>query len=326
MRPSGISSLAWIWAGLACLGVLVLAGQGLAQTAPDQVPSRIVMITWRGETLSEKGFRHELKQMGHSARFTTFDCGQSEERLEQALADTAAAGPDLIYTYGTTVTLAAMRRFPDTPIVFSIVSYPERSGIMKSAQGSGCNTAGATQTVSETALLNALFEVAKVKTLGILYNPREVNSQVSVERLRILARKSGLRVEERQVQPEEDVAAAARDLASREIDAVLLPPDSLLVSQGTAAVAPFNEKRIPSVASIEPFVTEHGALFGLTASYEDVGRAAAQVAHLILHGEKPGAIPLAAVRPGYVVNMRTARLLGVTIPQHVLDSARVVVR
>lgn len=315
----------------ACLAALLLAlaapaaAQNPAGHATDPTPT-VAVLTWRGTTDAEKGFKEEMAYLGYRPRYIEMDAGQDPARLEANLSALAQEKPDLIYTFGTTVTLAALRTFTDRPIVFSMVSNPDLTGIMNTVEGSGHNVAGATHAVAESSLLNLLLELVPARTVGILYNPQEKNSQVTVERLRQLSRRAGVELAEQELLPDGDPKAAAEALAGQGAEAVILPSDSLVVSRGKEIVHVFNSRRIPTVAALEPYVLEQEALVGLVASYEDTGREAARVADRILRGEEPAGIPLAYVRPRHIVNQRTAKRLGMAIPGWITHGSATIVQ
>ena len=280
------------------------------------------MITWRGETETEAGFKDEFALLGYTPQYTISNCGQDPEKLEQIVEKISLEKPDLIYSFGTTVTLAVMEKVSDTPIICVMVANPDRTGVMPSRAGSGRNVAGVTHATSEVSLLKALLTVAPVQRVGILYNSLEANSQAEVTRYQNLCVKAGVDLIESPVQPGDDLEAAAYSLLSQKIEAVILPSDSLIVSQGRKAVDVFNAARIPTVAALEPYVVEMGALFGLVVAYEQVGREAARLADSILQGQDPADIPLIFIRPAYVVNLHTEEQIGVPLPPEIKASAR----
>ena len=109
---------------------------------------RIAMVLWRGETEAEKGFRDGLKDLGHAVNYVVMNPNQDRAELGRLLREDLKSKLetfDYVYTYGTTVTLAAKTIVQDkVPIVFSIVTDPIGAGIVKSATGSGENIAGTT--------------------------------------------------------------------------------------------------------------------------------------------------------------------------------------
>ncbi|MEW5774626.1 MAG: ABC transporter substrate-binding protein [Thermodesulfobacteriota bacterium] len=320
-----------LWLLLACLAAALPAHAPQASAQSPAGPQagrspKVAMLTWRGPTDAETGFKAEMARLGYAPQYLEADAGQDPARLEANIKELAREEPDLVYTFGTTVTLAALRTFRDRPVVFSMVSNPDRTGIMQDLSGSGRNAAGATHAVAESSLLSLLLDLTQARTVGVIFNPREKNSQVAVERLRGLAERAGVRLAEQEIVPGEDIRAATEALAHHGIDAAILPSDSFVVSHGREVVALLNDHHIPTVAAVEPFVLEHGALIGLVAPYEETGREAARVADRILHGENPAAIPLAYVRPRHIVNLKTAERLGVAIPDWIIQGAAAVIR
>ena len=116
---------------------------------------RVAMVLWRGETEAEKGFRDGLKQQGDAVDYVVMNANQDRNELGRLLREDLRPkleSFDYVYTYGTTVTLAAKTIVQDkVPVVFNIVADPVGAGLVKSVDASGGNIAGVTNEVPPDA-------------------------------------------------------------------------------------------------------------------------------------------------------------------------------
>ena len=126
-----------------CLSFQVMSSTAMAHNKDI----KITMITWRGLTEAEEGFRAGMLGFDRHISYTYFDVGQSMEKLDDLLSRVNKYNTDLLYVFGTVVAKAAMERIKDVPVVFTITAYPVSSGLLGSEKGSGSNLAGVTHIV-----------------------------------------------------------------------------------------------------------------------------------------------------------------------------------
>ena len=136
-----------------------LHGAGLPLLAPLAAPAaplvgkplHILMITFRGETDVDKGFRAYLAEAGLQVRYTVRDVQQDVGRIPAILEEARALAPDLIYVWGTPITLAVVGAYDDPdrqhfihdiPVVFALVAAPVRSRIVENLEAPGRNVTG----------------------------------------------------------------------------------------------------------------------------------------------------------------------------------------
>ena len=296
----------------------------LATSAPRAAGKnlRIAMVLWRGETGAEKGFRDGLKEAGHAVNYVVMNPNQDRAELGRLLREDLKAKLetfDYVYTYGTTVTLAAKTIVQDkVPIVFSIVTDPVGAGIVKSATGSGENIAGTTNGVPVSLQLETALKVVPIRRLGILFNPREKNSMLLRDKLMEVAGPLNIEVVDLRSPPVQDMLQEnLKKLQDRTIavDAVFLSNDSFLISKAKLISAELRAAKVRSFTAIEEFV-EQGALMGVVADYYTLGRAAATIVHRHEGGQQLSTMPLMAdPNPTLKINGTTARALGLTIPE-----------
>jgi putative ABC transport system substrate-binding protein len=233
---------------------------------------------------------------------------------------------DLIYVFGTIATQSVLRKIKKTPVVFNIVNRPVAAGIIETWQNSGNNATGVSNQVPVENQLKALQKVVKFKRLGIIYNPREPNSRIQRRIAAGLQASLGFRLFDFQIAHAQDTAAVMPRLKDA-VDAVFIPADSLMISLGEDLVHWINRLKLPSLATVETLVVDHGLLLGLQPSYYQLGRLTADKAIRILAGEAPTKIPTSRLDFFQMtVNMKTARAIGVQIPISILVMANKIIR
>lgn len=287
---------------------------------------RVAMITWRGETVAEKGFIDELNTNPLDIGLEKFHADQDLGKLDTIIATIKKNPVHLIYVFGTTATKAVLARIKQTPVVFNIVSRPVGSGIIASWQSSKNNATGASNKVTIINQLRTLKKVIHFKRLGIIYNPMEQNSVIQRNTVKRLENRLDFSLKQYEISSESDIAKVLARLKT-EVDAVFLPADSMIKSLGKKIMPLVNRHGIPSLSSVGGMVSEDGVLLGFEPKYYVLGRIAAQKAVLILRGTHPSDIPSSVIDYCNIsVNMKTARQINIQIPMSILIMANQVVR
>ncbi|MEJ2661420.1 MAG: ABC transporter substrate-binding protein, partial [Desulfobacteraceae bacterium] len=200
------------------------------------------------------------------------------------------------------------------------------AGIIQSWQHSGNNATGASNQVPVESQLKALQKVVKFKRLGIVYNPREPNSRIQRHIAARLQGPMGFRLIDFQIVHPADLKVVMPRLKEA-VDAVFVPADSLMISLGDALARWINRLKLPSLATVESLVTQHGLLLGLQPSYYQLGRLTADKARRILKGAAATDIPSSRLEYFQMtVNMQTARKIDIQIPISILVMANKIIR
>ncbi|MCC6983041.1 MAG: ABC transporter permease, partial [Bauldia sp.] len=167
--------------------------------------------------------------------------------------------------------------------------------------------------------------VPDADTIGVLYNPGEVNSVSLVARLKELAAEAGVTVVEATANSSSAVQAAARSLVGN-VDVFYVPTDSTVVSALEAVIAVAEESDIPLFSGDTDSVNR-GTLASIGFDYYDVGLQTGAVVARVLGGEAPGTIPVTfATGSDLFVNTGAAERMGITIPPAVLERADTIVQ
>ncbi|MCX9155501.1 ABC transporter substrate-binding protein [Niveibacterium sp. 24ML] len=295
-------------------------------------PFRIYAVTYRGATEVERGFADYFAARGIPVEITYRDIALDTSRLPALVEEIRRTRPDLVYTWGSGVTLGIAgpwdqadpaRYITDIPVVFSLVAAPVSARIVPAMQSSRRNVTGVSHLASVAAQMQVMAAYRAFGCVGVLYSPNEPNALAVLDDLRAEGRRRGFRVEARAFRTDaagKPVAAGAEALVGelRQAGAqwLYLPPDSFLNTQARAVVLPAALKAgLPSFASTEPLMAA-GALAGLVSRYYTVGQFAGYKAEQILLNKRPPSqIPVETLtRFSLQVSLPVARQLGALPP------------
>jgi len=281
---------------------LLAAAALLAADVQAQSPSRpyrIYAITFRGMTDVEKGFQDYFTARRIPVQITFRDLNRDNSRMPGFLDEIKRTKPDLVYTWGTSVTLGVVGTFDqvdpqnyiqDIPVVFTLVAAPVLAKIVRDLKNPGRNVTGVYHVAPTEAQIRAMASYRPFKSIGILYTPTEQNSVVVVEEVRDVSKRLGFSVVARPLKLDankkvtsEGAAEMVRDLKLRDgVEWLYLPPDSYLGTQTQNIIIPAAMSvGLPTFASTEQLM-QTGALAGLVSRYHSIGQFTAYKAEQIL--------------------------------------------
>jgi putative ABC transport system substrate-binding protein len=305
-------------------------------------PWRIYAITYRGRTDVERGFADYFAARGLPVEITWRDIALDPSRLPVLVDEIRRERPDLVYTWGTGVTLGvvgrwdeadASRRLRGIPVVFSLVASPVGAGIVRDLRTPGRAVTGVSHMAGLEAQVQAMASYRPFQRLGMLHSSNEPNSAAVLQELQALGRRRGFEVLARPFrvdgagQPRADGAAdIVHGLRAAGAQWLYMPPDSFLGTQARGVVVPAAlEARLPAFASTEQLMAS-GALLGLVSRYYNVGQFAAYKAERILSGQAPAErIPVETLtRFSLQVDLRVARRLDMLPPLEMFNYAELI--
>ncbi len=306
-----------------------LAAVAPAASAGTHVP-RIYMILFRGETDVEAGFHQWFKDNRLQADFMVRSVEMDASRVPSLLEEARAWRADLIYTWGTPVSLAVAAREFDIPVVFTMVSAPIAAGLVQSLASSQRNLTGVSHVVPARQQMSAIRSYRRFDRIGAIFNPNEVNARVAMREMRVEAERVGAEFTPHPVPLDEQgqpraaaIPEMLREFAEHKAQLIYIGPDSFIASQRILVTETALALGLPVFSAAEVALRDGSALFGLVAGYKNVGRLTAhKVAQILYHRVKPAALPIET--PGtysYLVNMDVARQLGMMPPARVLQFA-----
>jgi len=300
-------------------------------------PFKVTMILFRGITSADQGFMDQLKAHMR-VDFTVRDVEGSRAKIREFVDEARRDRPDLLYTFGTTVTLdtvGAMGQVDpnlhivDIPVVFNIVADPVGAKLANAFAATGRNLTGVSHLVPMPDQLRVMQRFKSVKKLGVIFNPYEANSALAVEQLKGLNKQfqfelvaAALLTPPGQRVAPQDIADAMQRLIAAAPDFIYLPSDSSLIGQASMIVGTATAARIPVISATEGPIRDDGAFVGLVSNYYNAGAFAAHKAEQILVGKQAaGRLPIETLqRFALVINMSAAIQLGLYPP---LDLIRI---
>jgi putative ABC transport system substrate-binding protein len=312
-----------------------------AAMADAQRPFVIYRITYRGRTEVEDGFDDYLASNGVPVTFIERDANRDPSRLPGFVEEIRQAKPDLVYTWGTPVTLGIAGRYDapertkfitDIPIVFALVATPVASGLVADRLRPARNLTGAVHVVPTETQLRAMQSYRPIGKLGVLYTASEQNSVSVVQELRDLEPKMSFALIERQFRRDGDghpVAEGIEEMISEikqaGADWLYLLPDTFLGTQYARVAPAALSQNLPTFGAAELAIRQGGALVALVSRYYSVGQLAASKALRILRDHVPiGEIPIETLkRFSLIINMAVAKRLDLYPPIDMLNYAEV---
>jgi putative tryptophan/tyrosine transport system substrate-binding protein len=286
--------------------LLLLLAVGLASDGIAQIsgrPYRIYAITFRGMTDVERGFQDYFASRRIPVQITWRDLNRDASRMPGFLEEIRRMRPDLVYTWGTSVTLGVVGTYDgydpnthitDIPVVFTLVAAPVLAKIVPDLKNTKRNVTGVFHVAPTEAQIRAMASYRPFKSIGILYTPTEQNSVVVVDEVREVSKRLGFQVIARPLKLDaakkvtsEGAPEMIRELKQQKVDWLYLPPDSYLGTQAKAVIIPAAmENGLPTFASTEQLM-ETGALTSPVSRYHSIGQFTAYKAEQILVHKVP---------------------------------------
>ena len=242
------------------------------------------------------------------------------ERLAEIAAEFVRLKVDVIVTYGTTAVVAARQATLVIPIVFAVVADPVGTGLVASLARPGGNVTGLSLQQTDVAgkRLELLREIVphlrRLAFMGNLGNPALM---LELGEVQAAARKLGLEITTPEVRRAEDIAPGLEALKGH-AEGLYVEPDPLLLANRVRFNTLVLTARLPAIYNSREWV-EAGGLMSYGPNFLDLFRRAAGYVDKILRGAKPGDIPVEQpTKFDLVINLTTAKALGLTIPESFL--------
>ncbi|MBI3376521.1 MAG: ABC transporter substrate-binding protein [Betaproteobacteria bacterium] len=313
--------------GLAAL----LAGPGtvLAQAAARM---RRVAVVFTGSPASERiyldALQQGLRQHGYQEGGNlTLELSYAEGRTDRVIAliqEAVARKPDVIATNGSATATAAKKATSSIPVVMATIGDPVALGLAASLARPGGNITGNTNL--DTSFLPKSLEILHetlpaVRSIAVLTDPAMPVVPGIWSAVDATAKKLRVALERFDASTPEDIDRMLGVLAKRHPGALLVFGTPLFHAHRKRMIESLARERIPQFWA-SPDAADLGALMSYLANASDMWRNAASFVHRILQGAKPGDLPFEqATRFEFSINLKTAKTLGIKIPQSVLIRA-----
>jgi len=244
------------------------------------------------------------------------------DRFPDLLADLVRLKVDAIVTAGTPGALAAKRATKTIPVVMAVAGDAVGTGLVASLARPGGNVTGSTTIVQELEgkRLELLKEVVpRLSRVAFLSNPTNPLSPIILKQTQLAARALRLRLEPVvEVKGVSELERAFATISKLRSDALIMVADRFLLAERTRIVEFAEKHRLPTMYPYSEMVKD-GGLMSYSLSYPDLFRRAAKYIDKILKGTKPADLPVEQpTKFELVINLKTAKAFGLTIPQSVL--------
>jgi putative ABC transport system substrate-binding protein len=336
-KIDGWRKIAAMLRGVAVIAVLALSLLAAPLAAEAQQAAKVARIGYLSTNLAanphmQEAFRQGLRDLGYvEGRNVVIEYRDSEgklERLPALAAELVALKVDVIVAAASNhFALAAKQATRTIPIVFAAASDPVASGLVTSLARPGGNVTGAAVITSELVgkRLELLTQaVPGVSRVAVLWLPGALGERTEKEMLKdadVAARALGVRLQFVEVRGPADFDLAFSDMTRARAGALTVLPSNMFLREHSRLVDLAAKHRLPAVYTVKEYV-DAGGLMSYGPNVADLFRRAATYVDRILKGAKPGDLPVEQpTKFELVINLKTARTLGLTIPPSVLSQA-----
>jgi ABC-type uncharacterized transport system substrate-binding protein len=322
---------------LAGTGAVLLAAP---RAADAQQAGKVPRIGFLGtRSLSDMSpyldtFRQGLRELGWvEGQNIVIDYRYAEgrfDRLPDLAAELVRLKVDIIVAVPTPAAVAAKKATETIPIVAISVGDPVGLGLIASLARPGGNLTGLSYSVGLEIAgkgLELLKEtVPKVRRVAILSNPGNPFQPLAIREVNVAARSLGVQLQLLEARGPNELDGAFAAMATERVGALLVVADSLFLLQRTRLADLAARSRLPAAYGLREIV-EAGGLMSYGPSVRDLYRRGATFVDKILKGAKPGDLPVEQpTKFELVINLKTAKALGLTIPPSLLGRADEVIQ
>jgi putative tryptophan/tyrosine transport system substrate-binding protein len=318
--------------------LMIALGAMLAPLVADaQAPTKVARIGWMSlgnPTASDPAmdaFRQGMRELGYMEGQTfvmepRYADGKSERMPEQA-AELERAGVDVIIAGPFGALQAAKQSTSRVPIIMTPSADPVTTGIVQSLDHPGGNITGITEMMPELTpqRLNLLKQIVPtLSRVAILWRPGTLSEDAFTHMLQetqAMARSLGVHIQVVEAAKVEDFDTAFAAMATERAEGLIVLVNPMFGLQRQHIIERAAKQRLPAIYEWKPFVRS-GGLISYGADVPDIYRRAAGFVDKILNGAKPGDLPVEGPKVfDMAVNLKTAKALGVTIPESLVKQA-----
>jgi putative tryptophan/tyrosine transport system substrate-binding protein len=328
------------WGHMQRRDFLTLAG-GVATAWPFAAPAQqsaipVIGFLGTGSAASDAfrvaAFRQGLNEAGYvEGRNVAIETRWADglyDRLPQLAADLVGRPVAVIFAGPIAATLAAKAATSKIPIVFANGNDPVKFGIVGSLNRPNGNITGISLLFNMLAAkhLELLHDIVpQADLIGMLENPSNPSAEVDSREIETAAKTLGRKLIIAKASTPEDIDVAFAKLADQRIGALFIHADAYFASRYQQLAALTRRYAIPAIFYIRDFVAA-GGLMSYGPNIADAYRRAGVYSGRILNGEKPGELPVEqSVKVELIINLKTVKSLGLTVPMSLLGRANEVI-
>src|SRR6266849_36833 len=310
---------------VALLALVILAGAAAAEAQPTGKVARIGVFALETTTDSLDAFRQGLRDLGYvEGRNVVFERATSSADLSRRAAELVSRKVDVVVALNTSTARIAKDTITTIPVVFVPFADPVRAGLVTSLARPGGNLTGLTLMAGELAgkrlqlLREALPRIARV---AVLWNPTNRDTEEQLAETRAAARSLGLHLDVHAANAPTELTGVFVAAAKLGADAIFVLSDAMFFRERGPIAVLAEKSRLPAMYHWRAYV-DAGGLMSYGSNLSDSHRRAAYFVDSILKGAKPGDLPVEQpTKFELVINRKTAKALGLTIPQSLLVQA-----
>ena len=324
-----LKSAILMWAILFVLCFSVEAQQ------PGKIPSIGFLFIGSKDQPHLESFRKGLRELGYvEGKNIVIEYRYAEGKpnaLPVLAAELVGLNLDVILTTIPQASRAVLQATSTIPIVLVGAGDPVRDGLVKSLARPGGNLTGLSSTAGPGMVgkqLELLKEsVPKMKVVAMLWNPEAGQfASVAIEEAKTGAEALGLQIRPYEIKSTEDLNRVFDDLKKTHANALLIPGGPVVTRNSRLVAERVTKLRLPSISNSRQFV-EDGGLMAYGVNFADLYRRAAVYVDKILKGRKPADLPVEQPKKfEFIINLKAAKQIGITIPPNVLARADRVIR
>lgn len=307
----------------------------LESAKKKQVKVGIIYMGGKSFTQTVEGFKAGMRELGYvdgkNILYETINTSGSKEKIANAVKEVIEKKVNVIYTVNTPVTKEVQRLTEDKsiPIIFSVVADPVGSKFVKSIKEPGGNMTGVTNLAIE--LTEKRLEMLKrivpnLKKVMWIYDPNVDVSVRAAEHARDVCKDMGISYVEKKAGTQDDLTRLISVIKKSEADGILHIVNPLLVANNKLLIKKALDEKIPYIAT-DAEIVEEGALANYGPNFYAIGRQSARLVNKVLMGAKPGNTPVEVPdKYDFIINLKTAKSIGLRIPDNALMMATKVIK
>ena len=290
-------------------------------------------MLWSPESKDAQAFRQGLLDAGYvEGRDVVIEWRSAAgdyERVPQLVADLVQRKVDVIVVDTTPAAQVAKRATSTIPIVMALVANPVGSGLIANLAHPGGNVTGLSVMLAElsTKRLQLLKEtIPRLTRVAVLWNPATRWHPKVIEDLKAVAPSLSIELSFVGVRTPEEIGPAFSAVSRAHAEALYIIPDAFFFTHRRTLLNLVSKARLPTIYG-ERALADEGGLMSYGSNNGEIMRRSAGYVDKILKGAKPSDLPIEQpTKFAFVVNLKTADALGLTIPQSVLLRADEVIR
>ena len=317
----------------ACLGPFGLASAADAQQPASPRRIGVLLVGFSPESKEAQAFRQGLRDAGYAeGRDVVIEWRSANgdyDRVPELAADLVQRKVDVIVVDSTLATQAVKRATSTIPIVMALVADPVGSGLVASLAHPGGNVTGLSMMMADLSAkrLQLLKEaIPRLTRVAVLWNPDTPYHPKVIEELKAVAPSLSIELSFVSARTPEEIGPAFSAVSRAHAQALYVIEDAFFFTHRTTLLKLASKARLPVIYGERHFADE-GGLMSYGPNFGDLFRRSAGYVDKILKGAKPGDLPIEQpTKFELVVNLKTAKALGITIPESILLRADEVIR